>query len=290
MAELTVQAYAKINLTLEVVRRLPSGYHELRTVFQQIALCDDLVLEDSNKIGLTCNDTSLAIGSGNLAWRAAALIVSRCCPQRAVHIHLHKRIPIGGGLGGGSADAAAVLVGLNRLWNLGLTRQELMALGAELGMDVPFCILGGTALGTGRGEDLTPLPPLPPLALVLAHPGTSVSTAQAYAGLRPHHMGNGEATAAMVSAISRGDMRAVAAGLYNVFEQSLMSHLPAIGRIKSLMLEGGAWNAALTGSGACVFALAGSPDEAEAIAAAVRREFPDVIVTRTREASETSQV
>jgi 4-diphosphocytidyl-2-C-methyl-D-erythritol kinase len=283
MSELTINACAKINLTLEVVRRLPCGYHELRTIFQQVALCDTLTLDDSrdSSIELTCDDAGLAIGPENLVWRAADLLRRRFCPQRGVRLHLRKRIPIGGGLGGGSADAAATLVGMNRLWGLGLAQDDLMRLGAELGMDVPFCILGGTALGAGRGDIVEPLVSLPPTAVVIAHPGASVSTAQAYACLRPEHMGGGARTAAMAAAIARRDMAAVAAGLHNVFEQDIMARLPAIGRVKTLMLDNGAWNAALTGSGACVFALARSAGEAERIAAAVGREFPHLFVTQT---------
>ena len=166
--------------------------------------------------------------------------------------------------------------------SLDLSPAELLRLGAELGMDVPFCILGGTALGTGRGECLEALPCLPALPLVIAHPGASVSTAEAYASLRPEQMGGGAKTDAMIKAVSCRDLTNVAAGLYNVFEQNICARLPGITRIKSMMLRSGALNAALTGSGACVFGLAGSMDEARAIAAALSREFSDVYVTQTR--------
>jgi 4-diphosphocytidyl-2-C-methyl-D-erythritol kinase len=283
MSELTVDACAKINLTLEVVRRLPDGYHEIRTVFQQVNLCDELALADSASDGITisCDDTGLDAGPSNLVWRAADLMQKRFCPRRGVRVHVHKRIPIGGGLGGGSADAAATLVGLNRLWSLGLSRQDLMDLALQLGMDVPFCVLGGTALGAGRGEILEPLPALPALDVVIAHAGVESSTAEAYAALRPEHMGGGRATAAMAQAIKDGDISAVAAGLYDVFEKDICRRLPQVGRIKRIMLESGAWNAALTGSGACVFALAHSAAKARAIAAAVQSETPHVYVTRT---------
>jgi 4-diphosphocytidyl-2-C-methyl-D-erythritol kinase len=284
MAELSIHAYAKINLTLEVVRRLPTGYHELRTIYQQVEMCDDLRLADSaaNCISLTCDDGDLDPGPANLVWRAADLVRRRYCPRRGIRIHLCKRIPIGGGLAGGSTDAAATLLGLRQLWHLDVTDDELLQMGADLGMDVPFCILGGTALGTGRGEIVQPLPPLAPLPVVIAHPGVSSSTSEAYACLCAQQMGGGAKTEAMMAALSRGDARAVAAGLYNTFEQNLLTRFPAIGRIKQLMLENGAWNAALTGSGACMFSLAGSISEAETIAAAVRREFPHVFVTQAR--------
>ncbi len=252
-------------------------------MFQQVALHDDVTVGDApdDTIRLTCDDPSLPTDTANLAWRAAELLRRRHGVRRGVSIHLRKRIPVGGGLAGGSADAAATLRCLDSLWQLGLTEGELLTLGAELGMDVPFCLLGGTALGTGRGEIVQPLPSLPVTPIVIAHPGVSVSTREAFASLSPSVMGGGAATEALANAVRQGDVRAVAAGLYNVFEQGQALKLPAIARIKSLMLEAGAWNAALTGSGACVFAIAGSDAEAKQIAQAVRREFPIVFVTRT---------
>jgi 4-diphosphocytidyl-2-C-methyl-D-erythritol kinase len=283
MSKLTVKAFAKINLTLEVVCRLPSGYHEIRTVFQQVGLCDTLELCDrpSGAIVLTCDDGRLCCDQTNLAWRAADLMRSRHGIQRGLDIHLRKCIPVGGGLAGGSSDGAATLRALNELWALGLSQQELMALGLELGMDVPFCVLGGTALGAGRGEILDPLPALPVLDVVIAHPGVASSTAEAYAGLRSEQMGGGAATERMASAIRKGDVETVAGGLCNVFTDNVTKRLPQIGRVKSIMLQSGAWNAELSGSGACVFALAKSPVDADRIAAAVQREFPNVFVTQT---------
>ncbi len=283
MPELSINAYAKINLTLEVVRRLPTGYHELRTVFQQVGLCDELTLADcaGDSIELTCSDTGLSCGPANLVWRAADLIRRYARQQSGVRIHLRKNIPIGGGLGGGSSDAAATLVGLNTLWKLGLSQAELLRMGAELGMDVPFCVLGGVAVGTGRGELVQALPAFARTPVVIAHPGASVSTAEAYASLRPQDLGGGARTAAMVDAITHQNRAAVAACVYNVFEQSVIVRLPAIGRVKDMMLKSGAWAAGLSGSGACVFALARSVSAAEKIAAALRREFPRVFVTHT---------
>lgn len=283
MTELTIDARAKINLTLEVVRRLANGYHELRTVFQQVDLCDELTLADTadNAIDLACEDCLVSPGQDNLVWRAADLLRRLHCPQRGARIRLRKRIPVGGGLGGGSADAAATLIGLNRLWGLGLAQAELLRLGATLGKDVPFCILGGTALGVGCGDEVSSLPALPRTHIVIAHPGASVATSGAYAALRAEHMGGGERTAAMVDAVRAGDVRAVAARLYNVFEHSASSLTPSIERIKAIMLQHGAWNAALSGSGPCVFGLAGSLRSARTIAAAVRAEFPFAEVART---------
>ncbi len=283
MTELAINACAKINLTLEVVRRLPSGYHELRTIFQQVELCDELTLSESasTAIELTCEDCSAPPGPTNLAWRAAELLRSLYCPQRGVRIRLRKRIPIGGGLGGGSADAAATLSGLNQLWRLGLPLAELLRLGSQLGKDVPFCILGGTALGVGCGDDVSPLPALPRTYAVIAHPGASIVTANAYADLRADQMSEGAYTAAMVDAITAGDVKAVAAGLYNVFEANACAKVPAIAGIKAAMLRHGAWNAALSGSGSCVYGLTGSRRTADRIAAALRRDYPYVAVTET---------
>lgn len=282
MSELCINAFAKINLTLEVVRRRPDGYHDLRTVFQQVGLCDEVILSSGkNGIHLTCDDPTLSVGADNLTWRAAALIRDRFRPADGVRVHLRKRIPIGGGLAGGSADAAATIMGCNQLWQLGLTQSEMMALGGQLGMDVPFCIMGGTALGAGRGDELQQLTRLAGACIVVAFPGVCSSTADAYATLQSHQFGDTGATDRMAAAIERGDMPAVAVGLYNVFEHNVFGRLPAIAKAKQLMLEGGAWNACMTGSGACVFALTRTQREAEAVAEAVRRSFPLVFVTHT---------
>lgn len=285
MSTIRVCAYAKINLTLDIVRRLPSGYHELRSVMQQVDLCDEVTLAlSADGISLTCDNCAIPADQTNLAWRAAELMRERYCPGQGVRLHLHKRIPVGGGLAGGSADAAAVLLGLNQLWDAGLGLPQLVQLGAELGMDVPFCLLGGTALATGRGELVEPLPHLPALGVVIVHPGFSVSTREAFAGLDGAALGNVAATETMLRAVQSQDVRQIAAGLHNAFEASLRRRAPQIDQIKRALLAQGALNAVLTGSGACVFGLCPSQAEAERVAGALRGAFPQLYVARTHQA------
>lgn len=183
---LKLKSHAKINLILEVLYRRQDGYHQIRTVLQEIELHDTLYLKDipGRKLELMCDDLSLPLGEGNLAYRAARLMQSRYAPGRGVKIELKKRIPIAAGLGGGSSNAAAVLKGLNKLWGLSLSDDDLRALGAQLGSDVPFFISGGTALARGRGEIIQPLPPFPwTKVLLVAVDGAKLSAAEVYSFL-----------------------------------------------------------------------------------------------------------
>jgi len=183
---LKLKSHAKINLILEVLWRRQDGFHQIKTVLQELELHDTLFLEDvpGRKLELICDDPFLPVGEGNLAYRAARLMQSRYAPGRGVKIELKKRIPIAAGLGGGSSNAAAVLKGLNRLWDLSLSDDDLRALGARLGSDVPFFISGGTALATGRGEIIQPLPPFPwTKVLLVAVYGAKLSAAEVYSFL-----------------------------------------------------------------------------------------------------------
>ncbi len=189
-------AYAKINLTLEVLGRRPDGYHEVRTVLQVIDLRDTLVVEGADALSLTCDRKDLE-GEDNLALRAAHLLRVESGVSTGARLTLHKRIPIAAGLGGGSADAAAALRALDRLWGLGWPVERLAALAERLGSDVPFCLYGGTVLGEGRGERLTPLPVLPPRWVVLAAPVAAMQgkTSALYARLASEDRSDGQATA-----------------------------------------------------------------------------------------------
>ena len=171
-----IKAYAKINLGLDVVRRLPNGYHEVKMVMQSVGLWDELTLERAEGgITITTDADGLSTGEDNLIYRAARLMLDKYgCP--GLRVHLQKNIPIAAGMAGGSTDAAAVMKGINHLYRLGLSPAQLMEDGVAIGADVPYCILGGTALAEGIGEKLTPLPPLPPCHILIAKPDISVST------------------------------------------------------------------------------------------------------------------
>ncbi len=282
MTELTVKAYAKINLTLEILRRLPSGYHEIKSVMQQTALCDDLTITEAHAgITIESANSNVPRNARNSIWKAAALLKERSGADCGVKFKLVKRIPVGGGMGGGSADAAAALVGLNKFWQLGLSQMELFEISQEIGMDVAFCILGGTALATGRGEIVEPLPSPPKLPIVIVNPGVFVSTRTAYEGLKVDQLTFTDKSAQMIDAIQRQDFDGIVTSLHNDFESTVLDEYPVIGAAKRDLVEAGAEAALLSGSGASVFGIARDAAQARAIAEALKPHYPFVVATHT---------
>lgn len=259
-------AWAKVNLGLAVGEKRPDGYHNVRMIMQTVSLADEIGLElTGREIAVTVRGAELPAGSGNLAWRAASLLKEKYRVTGGVHIELTKRIPVAAGLAGGSADAAAVLFGLNRLWELNIPEQELQQSALQLGSDVPFALSGGTALAEGRGEVLTPLPPLPPCWLVLACPALMVSTAWAYQELdaRP---APGPDIASLAAAVQQRDLGRVAAHLGNSFEALVADRYPLILQLKQAFSALGALGASLSGSGPTVFGLFNDRAAAESAA------------------------
>ncbi|HQE94203.1 MAG TPA: 4-(cytidine 5'-diphospho)-2-C-methyl-D-erythritol kinase [Anaerolineae bacterium] len=283
MTELTIKAYAKINLTLEIVRQLPSGYHEIKSVMQQTALGDDITISDAHA-GITIESASNNVphNARNSIWKAAVLLKERCGVEHGVKFKLNKHIPVGGGMGGGSADAAATLVGLNKFWQLGLSQAELLEIGQEIGMDVVFCVLGATALATGRGEIVHPLPSPPRLHLVIVNPGVFVSTRTAYAGLKVDQLTFTDKSAQMIDAIRRQDFAGIVNSLHNDFESTVLNEYPAIDAAKRSLLEAGVEAALLAGSGASVFGIVQTEAQAHAIATALKPRYPFVCATHTQ--------
>jgi 4-diphosphocytidyl-2-C-methyl-D-erythritol kinase len=283
MTELTVKAYAKINLTLEILRRLPSGYHEIKSVMQQTALCDTISINEAHAgITITCANHIVPRNARNSIWKATALLKERYAVDRGVKFRLVKRIPIGGGMGGGSADAAATLMGLNKFWQLGLSQAELLEISQEIGMDVAFCILGHTALATGRGEIVQPLPVHPKLHLVIVNPGVFVSTRAAYESLKVDQLTFADKSAQMIDAIQHQDFDGIVASLHNDFESTILDEYPPIGAAKRDLMEAGAEGALLSGSGASVFGIARSAAQARTIAEALKPRYPFVCATHTQ--------
>ncbi|MBE3580895.1 MAG: 4-(cytidine 5'-diphospho)-2-C-methyl-D-erythritol kinase [Thermoanaerobacteraceae bacterium] len=284
MQGIKIRAYAKVNLTLEVKGRCADGYHEISTIFQSIDLHDTVFLTPGRGIELEVRGRAAPRGADNLAYRAASLLQGRY-PFPGVKITLEKRIPLAAGLAGGSADAAAVLVGLNYLWDLGLTAGALAGIGAELGSDVPFCVLGGTALGRGRGERLALLPPPPRLWLVLVKPPFGVSTAAVYrgwdAGLASGWEGDRPREEEAVAALLGGNREGLVRSLGNVLEGVTLRLYPEVATIKGRLMSMGAEKAVLCGSGPTVFGVAPTREEAERIAAALQREYPETVVACT---------
>lgn len=272
-----VRAHAKINLTLHVGDRQPDGYHELRTIFQSLALHDTLDCHEARgPLVIECEDPGVPVDAGNLVWRAAVLVweaTGRPGAPTGVRVTLHKRIPAQGGLGGGSADAAAAIVAFGRLWGGDASPAARHALARRLGADVPFFLTGGTAAGAGRGDELTPLPDLPTHHVVLAFPPFGVSTARAYgwldedrepgrAATLPHDAGDRPHG---VLHLADGTPIAVA----NDLERPVVARHPEIGRIRDALLAAGADAAAMSGSGSTVFGLFRDAAPARAAVAAL---------------------
>ena len=278
-----VHGNAKINLTLDILGKREDGYHEVAMVMQSIGLHDTVELERTEKgISLAVDVPGLEADERNLAWKAAALMRERFHLEGGVHIRLAKRIPIAAGLAGGSTDAAAVLRGMDELYGLEIPEDELCRLGAELGSDIPFCILGGTMLATGRGEMLKRLPDLPEMPVVLVKPRISVSTAWAYQNYDAHGAERHPDNEAIQRAIAAGDREAVAKLLCNVLESVTIKKYQEIARYKQMLLEQGAMASMMSGSGPTVFALARSGEQAEDMAAFLRESVDaEIFVTQT---------
>ncbi|MDQ0285316.1 4-diphosphocytidyl-2-C-methyl-D-erythritol kinase [Desulfofundulus luciae] len=278
---LEVLACAKINLTLDITGLLPDGYHELETVMQSVALCDRLVFSlRPQGIELQTDSPFIPAGPENLVYRAAELLQRVTGCRQGVHIFLSKNIPASAGLGGGSADAAATLAALNQLWSLGLSREELFGLAEKLGADVPFCLAGGTVLARGKGELLTPLKPLPPLGVVLVTPPLAVSTAQIYREYDRLLPGVHPDTPAMVTAIERRDIMAVAALLGNILEPVTATLYPQVYVVKKALKAAGAPGVVMSGSGPTVFGLCRDEGEARRVAARLDPGLGRILYTR----------
>lgn len=255
--KISLRAYGKINLGLDVVRKREDGYHEVRMIMQTVSVYDKLELEQTEKPGieLKTNLSWLPVNEENLAYRAADSLMKEFEISQGVRINLEKNIPVAAGMAGGSTDAAAVLKGINSLFSLGLSDEELMKRGVKLGADVPYCIMGGTALSEGIGEILTPLPPLPECNILIAKPEVSVSTKFVYENLKANELKEHPDIDGMTEAIKSGERKGVIARLGNVLETVTVPAYPVIKEIKDFMKEHGAENVLMSGSGPTVFGI-----------------------------------
>lgn len=257
MNTVSMRAYAKINLGLDVIGRLENGYHEVRMIMQSINLYDKVSVtrNKTGRINVKTNLTFLPTGPDNLVYRAAAMLIEEFGIQDGVDIDLYKFIPVAAGMAGGSTDAAAVLKAVNKIFGLGLDDGALMERGAKLGADIPYCIMGGTALAEGIGERLTPLPKSPHFYLVIAKPGISVSTKMVYGSLRLDDTIIHPDTEGIIEAITNKDVEGIADRLCNVLESVTVKEYPVIQDIKAEMIRYGALNSLMSGSGPTVFGI-----------------------------------
>ena len=256
---LSLKAYGKINLGLDVLRRRDDGYHEVRMIMQTVGIYDriDLIYKETPGITVETNLYYLPDNENNLVYKAAKLLMDEFHVQKGVHIRLRKYIPVAAGMAGGSSDAAAVLFGVNKMFSLGLTTEQLMDRGVKIGADVPYCVMRGTALSEGIGEILTPLPVPPQCQVLIAKPGISVSTKFVYENLHANELRPEQHPDidGMMEAIKQKDLYGIADRFGNVLENVTIPAYPVIQEIKDLMLEQGAIGALMSGSGPTVFGI-----------------------------------
>jgi 4-diphosphocytidyl-2-C-methyl-D-erythritol kinase len=266
MDRIVMRAPAKINLALDVTGKRDNGYHDVRMIMQQIGLSDEVLIEKrtagGDRITVETNSGELPVNEDNLVYKAAGIIMDECGIKDSIRIYIDKHIPIAAGLAGGSTDAAAVFKGMNELFSLGLTELKLRELGVGIGADIPYCIMGGTALAEGIGEILTKLSPMPDCTILIAKPGISVSTGYVYTAydslkdkLHPDVDG-------MAASINEGNLPKVAKLLGNSLEGVTQEEYPVIKKIKQIMLGNGALGALMSGSGPTVFGLFDDRDKA----------------------------
>ena len=276
-------AYAKLNLTLDVTAKRDDGYHDMLMVMQTVSVTDSIVLEQTGEKGLraSSNFRYIPTDERNLAVRAAGAYLDAVGEEKnGILIRMDKSIPVGAGMAGGSADAAAVLRGMNRLHGNRMNRRELEKLGEQVGSDVAFCVAGGTALARGRGEVLEDLTPMPDCAIVICKPGFSISTPELFrkldqTGLRTH-----PDTAGMLSALESGNLKEISMRMFNVFEEVDDRRMRSEAEIKHVLLDYGALGAVMTGTGSAVFGVFGDETAAETCAAYLRSEHKFCHVAR----------
>ena len=278
------KAYAKINLGLDVLRRREDGYHEVKMIMQTVDIWDRLTFCASGEPGveLSVGDAALPTGEDNLIYRAAELLIKEKNIKKGVKITLEKNIPVAAGMAGGSTDAAAVFHGLNELFDLSMSLEDMKKLGVRIGADVPYCIMGGTAISEGIGERLTPLPAPPSCILVVAKPDIDVSTKFVYQNLQVDGLKVHPDIDGMIKAIKAGDMSGITERMENVLETVTIREYPVIDKIKEQMKTEGAENALMSGSGPTVFGIFAERETAQKAADQIRRQelAQQVFVTR----------
>lgn len=278
MKAVTQEAYAKINLGLDVLRKRPDGYHEVRMIMQSISLADTLELKKTSDTGIRLVNAGeqdlpeVPMDETNLIYRAIAMLKQEYAIADGIEAVLTKRIPVAAGMAGGSTDAAAALKGMNQLFELGLSEQELCSRGVKLGADIPYCIMGGTALSEGIGEILTPLPLMPDCWILVAKPPISVSTGFVYGNLKADELQEHPDIDGMVEAINNQELQGITSRLGNVLETVTIPVHEEIAVIKDRMLDYGAMQSLMSGSGPTVFGIFEQEERAAEAGTAIQNE------------------
>ena len=268
MDKIELKAYGKINIGLDVIRKREDGYHDLDMIMQTVGVYDDVIIsrEDGTQtyeIEVSTDADILPNDKGNLAFMAAKVLMEAYDIKAKVKIHINKRIPIAGGMAGGSADCAAVLRGVNQLFQLGLTDEQLQEYGVKLGADVPYCIVGGTKRAQGIGEILTDLPTLPKCYVIIAKPDAFVSTKFVYSHIRPAQIENHPDIDGIIESIKAGDLYGMCEKIANVMEDVTIPEYPIIQKVKDILKSNGAVNALMSGSGPTVFGIYDDEEKAK---------------------------
>lgn len=284
MKELTIPAYAKINLTLDVLGKRPDGYHDLSMVMQSVSLADQVIIRETGEEGFTLKtDLGFLPGADKNIVGVAARAFARHtgADLSGLEIELQKHIPVCAGTAGGSSDGAAVLRGLNRWFSCGLSLRHLAEIGEEVGSDVPYCVLGCTALAEGRGEKLTCLPALPDCHIVLCKPGFSVSTPELFRRIDELKLRFHPDTAGVLAALEEGDLAGVSRRMFNVFEEALPAQRRAVvEEIKSTLLSRGALGACMSGTGPTVFGIFDNAESAQSVADELKQSYAETFLTK----------
>ncbi|MBQ6795943.1 MAG: 4-(cytidine 5'-diphospho)-2-C-methyl-D-erythritol kinase [Clostridia bacterium] len=281
MDSLTVKSFAKINLSLDVLGTLENGYHEVKMVMQTVSLYDIVELtKQEDGISLSCSLKFLPTGRENLAYRAAEAFFAETGIEGGVKIFLKKHIPVGAGLAGGSSNAAAVLTGLNRLYEAGLSTRRLCEIGTALGADVPYCIIGGTRLAEGIGEKLSPLPPLPACHIVLVKPSFSISTKWVYDNIDACPDIVHPPTDNLIEALKEGDLYKMCENMGNVLEDVSIAHYPVLTRVKEDLVALGAIASQMSGSGPTVFGIFDDEEKARNAKEVLWKKYKTAYVCR----------
>ncbi|MFZ5945284.1 MAG: 4-(cytidine 5'-diphospho)-2-C-methyl-D-erythritol kinase [Bacillota bacterium] len=280
MEEAVVKAYAKINLILDVKGKRADGFHEVEMIMQNISLHDQVIIRPGQGISIGCNHPSVPKDEKNLAYKAAEILLKKHPQLTGVEIFIEKNIPMEAGLAGGSTDAAAVILGMDKLFALNMEREEMHALGAQLGSDVPFCLAGPTAYAYGRGEKLIDIPDCPPLTVVLVKPPFGVKTKEVYQNLKLHQTDN-SIIKKYIEAIRTNDVEFILKNLSNTLENSTFSLYPEVKTIKEKIINLGADYVLMSGSGSAIFAL--FPYKANALETVWKLEkyFEEVYIAHT---------
>lgn len=268
MDKIELKAYGKINIGLDVIRKREDGYHDLDMIMQTVGVYDDVIIsrEDGTQtyeIEVSTDADILPNDKGNLAFMAAKVLREAYDIKSKVKIHINKRIPIAGGMAGGSADCAAVLRGVNKLFQLGLTDEQLQEYGVKLGADVPYCIVGGTKRAQGIGEILTDLPTPPKCYVIIAKPDAFVSTKFVYSHIRPAQIENHPDIDGIIESIKAGDLYGMCEKIANVMEDVTIPEYPIIQKVKDILKSNGAVNALMSGSGPTVFGIYDDEEKAK---------------------------